>query len=507
MLLKSRRAYCGGSPWFLGFVTLFAFALSTFFMYDLDDLEKGSDEVRIKRPQDSIKRVANNNGVGGAAAGAAGGAVAHGGARPGPAAAQEARPSPSAWLSLSSVTGGGGSGYSGGVPSKVERPKPSSGVAVRSTARDPVGEVPYKFKIYIYEDVPRVLNENLRVRGTCKGGYAAAEVLIPDLIARSSVYTPHAELADFYLVPILADCYLHDKLNRGVNFVQAVGLLNRAVTHALDIIQAKFPYWSRTEGRDHIFVLPTERGASAMSEPNLLRIRKSLFLTGVLARDSHAFDSWKDIVIPPAVDVGMPEEAGGEGEGEGSGDGGERPTLLHFRGVVPGRGDRAAYGVRNQLQLSLEGREGVQFEGNPDASACARECMLAEMRRSQFCLVPSGVEGWSLGLIDALAAGCVPVIVADTAELPFEGEIDYTTFTVKAPESEQGNGDAIMKRLSPARAAVKRATLEKVRGSLVYHDRWQAGDAFDLLLRQLHTRLRYHRNSPYRFYATLEENG
>ena len=34
-----------------------------------------------------------------------------------------------------------------------------------------------------------------------------------------------------------------------------------------------------------------------------------------------------------------------------------------------------------------------------------------------------------------------------------------------------------------------------------------AGDAFDTLLGELHSRLRYHRNSPYRFYAVAESNG
>ena len=33
-----------------------------------------------------------------------------------------------------------------------------------------VTAVPYKFKVHIYEDIPRVLNDNLRARGACKAG-------------------------------------------------------------------------------------------------------------------------------------------------------------------------------------------------------------------------------------------------------------------------------------------------------------------------------------------------
>jgi hypothetical protein len=44
------------------------------------------------------------------------------------------------------------------------------------------------------------------------------------------VYTTRGEVADFFLVPLLMDCYVHDKLNRGVNFIRAAAMLNRAVT-------------------------------------------------------------------------------------------------------------------------------------------------------------------------------------------------------------------------------------------------------------------------------------
>jgi hypothetical protein len=91
----------------------------------------------------------------------------------------------------------------------------ATGMTSTGAAVGDVTAVPYAMKVYVYEDIPRVLNDNLRQRGACRGGYAATEALIPHLVSRTSVYTTNAELADFYFVPILLDCYVHDKLNRG----------------------------------------------------------------------------------------------------------------------------------------------------------------------------------------------------------------------------------------------------------------------------------------------------
>ena len=52
------------------------------------------------------------------------------------------------------------------------------------------------------------------------------------------------------------------------------------------------------------------------------------------------------------------------------------------------------------------------------------------MRTSKFCLDPAGDTPSSCRLFDAIVSHCVPVIVSDKIELPFEDEIDYTKFSV-----------------------------------------------------------------------------
>ena len=45
--------------------------------------------------------------------------------------------------------------------------------------------------------------------------------------------------------------------------------------------------------------------------------------------------------------------------------------------------------------------------------------------RSVFCLSPAGDTPSSARLFDAIVSGCIPVVVSDELELPFEGILDY----------------------------------------------------------------------------------
>ena len=52
-------------------------------------------------------------------------------------------------------------------------------------------------------------------------------------------------------------------------------------------------------------------------------------------------------------------------------------------------------------------------------------CAVSSVIRSIFCLSPAGDTPSSARLFDAIASGCIPVIISDELELPFEGILDY----------------------------------------------------------------------------------
>mmetsp|Transcript_68708 Transcript_68708/g.217304 ORF Transcript_68708/g.217304 Transcript_68708/m.217304 type:complete len:180 (+) Transcript_68708:49-588(+) len=179
---------------------------------------------------------------------------------------------------------------------------------------------------------------------------------------------------------------------------------------------------------------------------------------------------------------------------------------MHFRGHLPGEEDKNLGGLRAHLHATLSREEGVVFQGVSDK--CGRNCTLAEMLRSKYCLVPGGeVEGWSMRLVHSIALGCVPVLVHDDVELPFEELVDWREFSLKVREGGVSDMLEQVRGTSSSAWSAKRAALEKVKRRFTYHDTWQEGDAFDSLLQVLSHKYRFFRNSPYRFWSDIQPHG
>ena len=61
---------------------------------------------------------------------------------------------------------------------------------------------------------------------------------------------------------------------------------------------------------------------------------------------------------------------------------------------------------------------------------------LRTLNASRFCLCPRGVTGWTQRLLDALALGCIPVLISDFTVFPFYNLLDYSKFAVFVRECE-----------------------------------------------------------------------
>lgn len=85
--------------------------------------------------------------------------------------------------------------------------------------------------------------------------------------------------------------------------------------------------------------------------------------------------------------------------------------------------------VREKLwDLLVDEPSVIMEEGFPNATG--REQSIEGMRTSEFCLHPAGDTPTSCRLFDAVMSLCIPVVVSDNIELPFEGVVDYTQFSV-----------------------------------------------------------------------------
>ncbi|XP_058103309.1 probable arabinosyltransferase ARAD1 isoform X1 [Magnolia sinica] len=176
-------------------------------------------------------------------------------------------------------------------------------------------------------------------------------------------------------------------------------------------------YYQLSEGRDH--VIP-------MHHPNAFRFLRDLVNTSMLVVadfgrcPKNVSSLRKDVVTPyvHVVDSFLDDDTHDPFE--------SRTTLLFFRGRTV-RKDEGI--VRSKLAKILVGQEDVHFEDSV-ATGKGIQASTQGMRSSKFCLHPAGDTPSSCRLFDAIVSHCVPVIVSDRIELPFEDEIDYHEFSL-----------------------------------------------------------------------------
>ncbi|CAN6443259.1 unnamed protein product [Victoria cruziana] len=181
------------------------------------------------------------------------------------------------------------------------------------------------------------------------------------------------------------------------------------------------PAWKRSEGRDHI--LPVHHPWSFKSVRRFMK--KAIWLLP----DMDSTGNWykpgqvyleKDVILPYVANVDVCDaKCLSETESR-------RKSLLFFRGRLK----RNAGGkIRAKLVDELRNKEGVIIEEGTIGEA-GKKASQDGMRSSIFCLSPAGDTPSSARLFDAIVSGCIPVIVSDELELPFEGILNYDKMAV-----------------------------------------------------------------------------
>ncbi|CAN6928532.1 unnamed protein product [Brassica oleracea] len=189
--------------------------------------------------------------------------------------------------------------------------------------------------------------------------------------------------------------------------------------------------WKRSGGRDHVFVLTDPVAMWHVRHEIALSILLVVDFGGWFRLDSKSFNPStsfperiehtqvsviKDVIVPythllPRLHLSRNQR---------------RHSLLYFKGAK----HRHRGGlIREKLwDLLVDEHDIVMEEGFPNATG--REQSIRGMRNSEFCLHPAGDTPTSCRLFDAIQSLCIPVIVSDNIELPFEGILDYSEFSV-----------------------------------------------------------------------------
>ncbi|KAL0912285.1 hypothetical protein M5K25_018248 [Dendrobium thyrsiflorum] len=286
------------------------------------------------------------------------------------------------------------------------------------------------------------------------------DLLRPDRSASPVERVSDPEEADLFYVPFFSSLSLIvNPVRHGSDGVGA-----RAMAYNDDDMQEKLvswvegqEFWRRNGGRDHVFIC---------QDPNALyklidRIKNGVLLVsdfGRLRGDQASLV--KDVILPYSHRINpFKGEVGIEG----------RNSLLFFMG---NRYRKDGGKIRDTLFQILENEKDVIVRHGAQSRE-SRRMATQGMHSSKFCLHPAGDTPSACRLFDAIVSLCIPVIVSDYIELPFEDVIDYkkiAIFVDTATAVQPGRLTSMLREVSTEKILQFQHGLKEVKHFFEYDD-------------------------------------
>jgi len=278
------------------------------------------------------------------------------------------------------------------------------------------------------------------------------------------------------------------------------------LVHVLNYVRDNYPYYNRSNGRDHFMWFTGDKGAcyappevgslikmvhfgyhldvKSQGEP-LLHPRPMDPLNGCL----HPA---RDIVTPPYNEVGFEDAVAIYTDIVAKkGAAPHRTNLFFFAGGVR-EGDHAySGGVRqavNKLMLHLKGLP----EGKYNISDVVFiEGSTPDYRKlyntTKFCLAPHGA-GFGIRLSIAMVHGCIPVVIQDHVFQPFEDIIPYEDMSVRIAKKDIPDLIPILRSITEEEQERMRMVMAKYYRAFIWEPQ-HGGMAYNFTMMALYRRL------------------
>ncbi|XP_059649893.1 probable glycosyltransferase At5g03795 [Cornus florida] len=284
-------------------------------------------------------------------------------------------------------------------------------------------EMEKQFKVFIYEEgEPPVFHY-----GPCMHTYAIEGFFIQNMeISRFRTRDPekaHVYFLPFSVTMITQVIYVAETHEWG-------DMKNTAVDY-INVIANKHHYWNRSLGADHFMLACHDWGPEiSFAIPYLY---ENAIRALCNANTSERFNPVRDVSIP---EIHLPN--GKTDAMMGGPPPSERSVLVFYAGGVHGP-------IRPILLEHWENKDkdvqvhqylpkGVSYYGM--------------MRKSKYCICPSGYEVASPRMVEGLYMGCVPVLIKDHYVIPFSDVLNWKTFSVIIPVEDIPNLKKILMGIS-----------------------------------------------------------
>ncbi|KAF8667292.1 hypothetical protein HU200_052962 [Digitaria exilis] len=270
----------------------------------------------------------------------------------------------------------------------------------------------------------------------CLNHMFAAEIFMHRFLLSSAVRTLNPKEADWFYTPVYTTC---DLTNAGLPLPFKSP---RVMRSAIQYISNKWPFWNRTDGADHFFVVPHDFAAcfhyqeEKAIERGILPLLRRATLVQTFGQENHVCLKEGSIIIPPYA---PPQKMQAHLISPDT----PRSIFVYFRGLFydTGNDPEGGYYARGARASLWE-----NFKSNPlfDISTDHPATYYEDMQRAVFCLCPLGWAPWSPRLVEAVVFGCIPVIIADDIVLPFADAIPWEEIGVFVEEKDVPKLDTIL---------------------------------------------------------------
>jgi len=320
------------------------------------------------------------------------------------------------------------------------------------------------FRVYVY-DVDHYKELQIIAQGAsfCRDNQWGFEVMLHDWFLACPCRTDDPREADFFFVPHYTACHLN---------VETFGETESQLL--FESLVQSLRFFNRTGGRDHVFVWGSGMGADGPFRSWRNFIRDSIFIMAEtelwnpfpdVVRPSYT--PWKDIVLPGRLSL---QEIHGSHNASATAPG-DRRFLVEFVGwhrplhVAQGTADSPRKAILRWADASSEGGgEKDRRELESEELFVKQDVPYVEALRgstsARFCLVPRGKSAWSSRFFRVLFAGCLPVLLNDDYEPPFETMLDIPQWLIKWPMRNVDDG--LLDYLRSIPLTVQETMLQKV---------------------------------------------
>ncbi|XP_019431437.1 PREDICTED: probable glycosyltransferase At5g03795 [Lupinus angustifolius] len=322
-------------------------------------------------------------------------------------------------------------------------------------------EMEKQFKVFVYEEGEPPVFHN----GPCKSIYSMEGNFIHAMEMNDQFRTTDPEKAHVFFLPfsvvmMVRFVYIRDSHD--------FGPIRKTVIDYVNLVAGRYPYWNRSLGADHFMLACHDWGPeTSLSVPNMYKNSIRVLCN---ANTSEGFNPSKDVSFPE-INLQTGTINGFVGGPSAS----KRPVLAFFAGGLHGH-------IRSILLEHWENKdEDIQVHRYLPKGVS----YYAMLRKSKFCLCPSGYEVASPRVVEAIYTGCVPVLISDHYVPPFSDVLKWKSFSVEVSVNDIPNLKEILTRISPRQYIRMQRRIGQIRRHFEVNSPPKRFDVFHMILHSI----------------------